>query len=82
MTREESLRRIERAAKEKLITLDLSSLDLKGLPPEIVKCKHLTELYLDSNEITLGMEVIGQLSNLVLLSLYNNKLTSIPEAIG
>ena len=82
MTLYEAEWRIEQVVKEKSIKLNLSSLNLKGLPPEIVKCKHLTELYLDSNEITLGMEVIGQLSNLVLLSLYNNKLTSIPEAIG
>jgi Leucine-rich repeat (LRR) protein len=44
MTREEALWRIDQAAEKKLTQLDLSGLDLKELPPEIVKCTHLTKL--------------------------------------
>jgi hypothetical protein len=44
MTREEAVRRIERAADEKLMKLDLSGLQLEEVPSEIVKFTHLTTL--------------------------------------
>ena len=46
MTREEAVRRIDRAAQEKLTQLDLSGLDLEELPPEIGKCTQLETLLL------------------------------------
>ncbi|WP_445175768.1 leucine-rich repeat protein [Microcoleus sp.] len=46
MTREEAVRRIDRAAEEKLTQLDLSGLDLEELPPEIGKCTQLETLVL------------------------------------
>jgi internalin A len=46
MTREEAVRRIHRAAEEKLTQLDLSGLDLEELPPEIGKCTQLETLLL------------------------------------
>ena len=81
MTLEEAVRRIERATNKKLRQLNLSGLDLKELPPEIVKCTHLTGLLLNSNEITSIPEALGQLSNLTWLDLNNNQITSIPESL-
>lgn len=46
MTREEAVRRIERATEEKLIELDLRGLELEELPPEIAKCMQLETLLL------------------------------------
>ncbi|MEG4233102.1 leucine-rich repeat domain-containing protein [Microcoleus sp. Pol11C3] len=46
MTREEAVRRIHRAAEEKLTQLDLSGLELEELPPEIGKCTQLETLVL------------------------------------
>ncbi|NJK66775.1 MAG: leucine-rich repeat domain-containing protein, partial [Microcoleus sp. SU_5_3] len=50
MTREEALRRIHRAAEEKLTELDLSGLELEELPPEIGKCTQLETLVLGKVE--------------------------------
>lgn len=44
MIREEAVRRIESAAKNKLKELDLSGLGLEELPSEIVKCTPLASL--------------------------------------
>ena len=46
MTREEAVRRIDRAAEEKLRELDLAGLGLEELPPEIGKCPRLERLVL------------------------------------
>ncbi|MEG4998453.1 hypothetical protein [Microcoleus sp. B4-D4] len=46
MTREEAVRRIHRAAEEKLTELDLAGLELEELPPEIGKCTGLETLVL------------------------------------
>ena len=46
MTREEAVRRIERAAEEKLTKLDLAGLGLEELPPEIGKYTPLERLVL------------------------------------
>jgi hypothetical protein len=46
MTLEEAVRRIDQAAEEKLTELNLSGLDLKKLPSEVVKYTHLKGLLL------------------------------------
>ncbi len=46
MTREETVRRIDGAAEEKLTQLDLAGLGLEELPPEIGKCAPLETLVL------------------------------------
>jgi len=82
MTREEAVQRIERAADEKLMKLDLSGLELEEVPLEIVKCTHLRELDLSSNQISSIPEVLGQLSNLTRFDFISNQISSIPEALG
>jgi Leucine-rich repeat (LRR) protein len=83
MTREELVRRIiERTAERKLIEMGFSGLELEEVPLEIVKCTHLTKLWLNNNQITQISEVLGQLFNLTWLSLSNNQITSIPEVLG
>ncbi|MEG4083497.1 leucine-rich repeat domain-containing protein [Microcoleus sp. POL10_C6] len=92
MTREEAVRRIHRAAEEKLTELDLSGLDLEELPPEIGKCTQLEMLVLGKfdkekrrwvgNKLTEFPDAVLQLTNLKTLSLVENQITSIPEAIG
>jgi len=46
MSRYDAVRRIQWAAKKKLMGLDLSGLGLEELPPEIVKCRQLETLLL------------------------------------
>ena len=92
MTREEAVRRIHRAAEEKLTQLDLSGLDLEELPPEIGKCTQLETLLLGKwdeekeegvgNKLTEFPDVVLQLTNLNILNLSWNQITAIPEAIG
>ena len=93
MTREEAVRRIHRAAEEKLTELDLSGLDLEELPPEIGKCTQLETLLLGGkfdeekrewvgNKLTEFPDAVLQLTNLKILNLSWNQITSIPEALG
>jgi len=94
MTREEALRRIERAAGEKLMKLDLSGLQLEELPPEIAKCTQLETLLLGNlfdkkrawsrktNKLTEFPDAVLGLTNLKILDLCFNQITSIPEPIG
>ncbi|WP_445248340.1 leucine-rich repeat domain-containing protein [Microcoleus sp. OTE_8_concoct_300] len=92
MTREEAVRRIHRAAEEKLTQLDLSGLDLEELPGEIGKCTQLETLVLGKldeekrgwvgNKLTEFPDAVLQLTNLKILNLCCNQITAIPEAIG
>ncbi|MEG4006095.1 leucine-rich repeat domain-containing protein [Microcoleus sp. Pol11C1] len=92
MTREEAVRRIDRAAEEKLTQLNLSGLGLEELPPEIDKCTQLETLVLGKwdeekeellgNKLTEFPDAVLQLTNLKILNLSNNEITSIPDAIG
>ncbi|MEG4285454.1 COR domain-containing protein [Microcoleus sp. A006_D1] len=92
MTREEALRRIHRAAEEKLTELDLAGLELEELPPEIGKCTQLETLVLGKldqekgewvgNKLTEFPDVVFQLTNLKILSIVDNQITVIPEAIS
>ena len=97
MTREEAVRRIERAAEEKLIQLDLSGLELEEVPPEIAKCTQLEILLLAdcdekktseeetrwlTNKLTEFPDAVLGLTNLKILNLNHNPITSIPEDIG
>ncbi|MEG4205613.1 leucine-rich repeat domain-containing protein [Microcoleus sp. Pol7_A1] len=92
MTREEAVRRIHRAAEEKLTQLDLSGLDLEELPPEIGKCTQLETLVLGKfdeeksewvgNKLTEFPDGVLQLTNLKILDLSTNQITAIPEVIG
>ncbi|MBD0310298.1 MAG: GTPase, partial [Microcoleus sp. T1-bin1] len=91
MTREEAVRRIHRAAEEKLTQLDLSGLGLEELPPEIGKCTQLETLLLGKfdkekpewvgNKLTEFPDAVLQLTNLKILSITNNQITKIPENI-
>jgi Leucine-rich repeat (LRR) protein len=62
--------------------LDLNSLCLKTIPPEIGQLSKLTQLDLSYNQITSIPDAIGQLSQLSQLVLSNNQITSIPDVIG
>jgi internalin A len=88
MTREEAVRRIEQAAKEKLRELDLSGLELEEVPPEIAKCPPLESLLLGrsyekkKNKLTKFPDAVLQLTKLKTLNLSFNHITSIPEDLG
>ncbi|MCW6048986.1 leucine-rich repeat domain-containing protein [Lyngbya sp. CCAP 1446/10] len=92
MTREEAVRRINRAAEENLTELDLAGLELEDLPPEIGKCTQLEKLVLGKydeekeewvgNKLTEFPDVVFQLTNLKILSIAHNQIKVIPEAIG
>ncbi|MEG4279326.1 leucine-rich repeat domain-containing protein [Microcoleus sp. MON1_C1] len=92
MTREEAVRRIHRAAEEKLTELNLSGLGLEDLPPEIGKCTQLETLLLRKwdekkkksvgNKLTEFPDVVLQLTNLKKLSIVNNQITKIPDSLA
>jgi internalin A len=96
MTRDEAMRRIDRAAQENWTKLNLSGLDLEEVPPEIGKCTQLeTFVFMEfqfmpfqekgkerGKRLTKFPDAVLQLTNLKILNLHGNEITSIPEAIG
>ncbi len=82
MTYNEALQRIQDAAKDKKLKLNLSGLELDLLPSEIEKLINLTELDLSNNELkSFPLEII-KLTNLKTLNLSGNKkLKSLPSDI-
>ena len=82
MTDQELLQIIEKAARDKQTTLDLSDNQLTRLPEAIAQLSNLRELDLGNNQLTRLPEAIAQLSNLRVLDLSYNQLTTLPEAIA
>jgi len=96
MTRDEAVRRIDRAAQENWENLDLSGLDLEEVPSEIGKCTQLETFVLmefqfmafhekreeKGKRLTKFPDAVLQLTNLKILNLHGNEITEIPEAIG
>ena len=62
-------------------TLDLGSLKLTTLPPEIGQLTKLTELNLSENQLTTLPPEIGKLTNLTELRLGFNEFTTLPSEI-
>jgi len=82
MTNEELLQIIEQAAKDKVITLDLSSKGLTRLPAEIGRLIELRSLDLYNNQLSSLPAEIGKLTNLQSLDLGSNQLSSLPSEFG
>ncbi len=82
MTNEELLQIIEQAAKDKVITLDLSSKGLTRLPAEIGRLIELRSLDISRNRLNSLPAEIGQLTNLQSLDFRNNQLSSLLREIG
>ena len=78
MDQQELLKRIDQAAQEGWITLDLRSQRITELPPEIGQLTQLQSLYLSSNHLTVLPPEIGQLTQLQSLDLAHNQLTALP----
>ena len=74
--------RIEEAARTGAKELDLSSLKLSALPPEIGQLENLQQLNLAGNQLTALPPEIGQVQNLHRLDLGRNQLTALPPEIG
>jgi internalin A len=67
---------------EKGTHLDLSSLGLTTLPPEIGQLTALNELHLQYNQLSALPPEIGQLTALTRLDLNDNQLSALPPEIG
>lgn len=76
------LRKIQYAKESKATALDLSSLGLKTLPPEIWELKSLTVLELMYIWLTTLPPEIEQLKSLTSLDLTRNQLKMLPPEIG
>ena len=74
----EAQRRIEIAFQEDSKSLDLSTLTLTSVPPELGQLSNLSELYLDQNQLTSVPPELGQLSNLATLVLDRNPNLAFP----
>ena len=74
-------KRIEYELKNKTGKLNLSNFKLDRIPEEIGKMSWLTELYLDSNQIS-KIEGLGGLSSLIVLSLDSNQINKIEGLDG
>jgi Leucine-rich repeat (LRR) protein len=62
--------------------LTLNDNSLTAVPPELFKCKKLTDLEIANNTLTSLPAAIGNLSHVRLLDLRNNQLDNLPPAIG
>jgi internalin A len=76
------LKLIDKAAKDGLTALNLSSKKLTSVPPEIAKLTSLTELNLGNNQLTSVPPEIAQLTSLTQLTLSGNQLTSLPPEMA
>ncbi|HEV7403596.1 MAG TPA: COR domain-containing protein [Chthoniobacteraceae bacterium] len=88
MTQEEqqaydkALERIERCRCAGATELDLSSLGLTRVPPELGQLSALTRLFLHNNQLAALPPELGQLSALTELYLANNQLAALPPELG
>lgn len=73
--------RINQAYRRRQLSLDLSSLQLDELPPEIGQLVTLRHLYLRSNHFTTLPLEIGQLTGLTHLDLEDNRLSTLPPGL-
>ena len=74
--------RIAVAKRNKATRLNLNSLGLTQVPPELSQLANLTELFLWRNQLTQVPPELGQLANLTTLDLSRNKLTQVPKELG
>jgi len=65
-----------------VVFVDLDTIQLTALPPEIGKLTNLVSLELSGNQLTKLPPEIGKLTKLEGLSLTNNQLTTLPPEIG
>jgi Leucine-rich repeat (LRR) protein len=77
-----ALERIQQAAEIDALKLDLSSLGLTAVPPEIGTLEQLEVLYLGWNRLQHLPAEIGQLKNLQVLFVNSNELQQLPTEIG
>jgi internalin A len=79
---QEAIRRIEEAKVSGAVTLDLSDLNLSGLPDSLARLANLQNLKLSNNQIRALPDSIAQLANLQYLDLSNNQISAIPDSIA
>ena len=81
MRDDDVLRKIEKAARNGAIALNLSDNQLTALPPEIGELTKMDGLSLWRNQLTTLPPEITKLDNLVYLDLRDNQLTTLPPEI-
>lgn len=78
----EAAQLIKKTLQTGSLTLNLSQLELKSLPPEIGLLYNLTLLDLSQNQLKNLPGTLSQLQNLVCLNLSDNNLQNLPDTIG
>ncbi len=73
---------IESAARDRVLTVNLSKLNLNKLPDSIGQLTSLTKLDLNGNQLSVLPDSIGNLKNLTELNLQNHQLSDLPDSIG
>lgn len=74
----EAQRRINHAKSESVNALNLQTLGLNAIPPEISQLTNLTHLILHNNKLTAVSPEISKLTNLRKLQLNDNQLKAVP----
>jgi len=78
----EAKKQIQECRKKKSKKLDLSTLDLKEIPPEIAELRFLEELDITCHNLKKVPEFIGNLKKLKYLNLGSVNTAKIPDSLG
>ncbi len=74
-------KRIDKAIRERSVSLNLIGIGLTQLPPSLSQLSQLQKLYLADNQLTTLPAWLGQLTELQLLVLDGNPLVTVPDCL-
>ena len=74
-------KRIDKAIRERSVSLNLIGIGLTQLPPSLSQLSQLQRLYLANNQLATLPAWLGQLTELQLLVLDGNPLVTVPDCL-